>query len=223
MVQWFFDSVWAPYVDPVFGQAIRRPLRETRFYRGCLRLMYFDPGREENVQRAALLIVLCPVLWNVVSRWEYRTRFLSKRLFGGSPRPACYAFAAVVFCASLVRDHLFLVACQADEGLWDAVPAQVGLVLQFLGLSMVVASFWRLGIVGTYCGDYFGILLPRKVTAFPFSVMQHPMYDGATAAFLGTAIWYQSTNGFWLTLLVDLMYFVAKRIERYVHHRWLSA
>lgn len=34
---------------------------------------------------------------------------------------------------------------------------------------------WRLGVVGTYLGDYFGILMEERVTAFPFNVMDDPM------------------------------------------------
>jgi len=39
-----------------------------------------------------------------------------------------------------------------------------------------------------FVGDYFGMLLSAKVTRFPFSVMNNPMYWGATLNFLGTAL-----------------------------------
>ena len=40
----------------------------------------------------------------------------------------------------------------------------------------------------TFVGDYYGILLPAKVTAFPFNVLEHPMYIGAVLNYLGLAI-----------------------------------
>lgn len=38
-------------------------------------------------------------------------------------------------------------------------------------------------------GDYFGILMDERVTSFPFSVNDDPMYNGTVLIFLGTAIW----------------------------------
>ena len=37
-------------------------------------------------------------------------------------------------------------------------------------------------------GDHFGIYLDSKVTSFPFNVLEHPMYTGATLNFLGSAL-----------------------------------
>lgn len=39
-----------------------------------------------------------------------------------------------------------------------------------------------------FTGDYFGILKEEKVTSFPFSVMDNPMYWGSTACYLGWSI-----------------------------------
>jgi phosphatidylethanolamine N-methyltransferase len=36
-------------------------------------------------------------------------------------------------------------------------------------------------------GDYFGILKEARVTTFPFSVLDNPMYWGSTANYLGWA------------------------------------
>lgn len=39
-----------------------------------------------------------------------------------------------------------------------------------------------------FTGDYFGILMDKKVTAFPFNIMENPMYWGSTANYLGLAL-----------------------------------
>lgn len=36
----------------------------------------------------------------------------------------------------------------------------------------------------------FSILMDARVTGFPFNVLEHPMYDGASISFLGHAILY---------------------------------
>jgi phosphatidylethanolamine N-methyltransferase len=68
---------------------------------------------------------------------------------------------------------------------------------------LVVTSIYALGItgklphaprpgsadhVGTYLGDYFGILMSKRVTGFPFNLFSDPMYVGSTFAFLGGAL-----------------------------------
>lgn len=69
------------------------------------------------------------------------------------------------------------------------------LVVQLIGYSLiafgqifVLSSFFKLGITGTFLGDYCGILMKEPVTSFPFNVMEHPMYNGASLSFLGLAI-----------------------------------
>lgn len=41
-------------------------------------------------------------------------------------------------------------------------------------------------VIGTYLADYMGILQPAKVTGFPFSLLENPMYDGSTMCFVAT-------------------------------------
>jgi methylene-fatty-acyl-phospholipid synthase len=49
-----------------------------------------------------------------------------------------------------------------------------------------------LGIIGTFLGDYFGILMKEKVTGFPFNITNDPMYNGSSLLFLADAIAYIS-------------------------------
>ena len=72
---------------------------------------------------------------------------------------------------------------------------------------------YALGLTGTYLGDYFGILMPARVTSFPFNVTDAPMYYGSTMSFLGTAILYQRVAGLVLTGEVLAVYLVALSFE----------
>ena len=59
----------------------------------------------------------------------------------------------------------------------------------YTGNILVISSMWKLGIAGTYLGDHFGILMDAKLTGFPFSITDHPMYVGSTLSFFGYALW----------------------------------
>jgi phosphatidylethanolamine N-methyltransferase len=72
---------------------------------------------------------------------------------------------------------------------------------------------WALGVTGTYLGDYFGILMDHRVTSFPFSVTDAPMYHGSMLSFLGTALWFGKPAGLLLTAWVAVMYQIALRYE----------
>ena len=72
---------------------------------------------------------------------------------------------------------------------------------------------WALGVTGTYLGDYFGILMDKMVTGFPFNVTSAPMYYGSTMSFLGTAILFGKPAGILLTVEVLVVYLLALRFE----------
>jgi phosphatidylethanolamine/phosphatidyl-N-methylethanolamine N-methyltransferase len=96
----------------------------------------------------------------------------------------------------------------------------VGYALLVVGTTLVVASTYRLGITGTYLGDYFGILMDAPVTTWPFSWLSSPMYVGSTCSFLGWALVKGTLAGAALTGLVAIMYVVALRFEELVKHRF---
>lgn len=77
----------------------------------------------------------------------------------------------------------------------------------------MVSSTYALGIVGTYLGDYFGILMEEPVTGFPFSLTGAPMYYGSAMSFLGTALLYGKPAGVVLSLEVLAVYMLALRFE----------
>ena len=84
------------------------------------------------------------------------------------------------------------------------------------GNTLVLTSYYRLGLTGTFLGDYFGILMDEPVTGFPFNVTGAPMYWGSTMSFLGSAILYGRPAGTLLTLLVFTVYWVALQYEESV-------
>jgi methylene-fatty-acyl-phospholipid synthase len=81
------------------------------------------------------------------------------------------------------------------------------------GNILVLSSTWALGITGTFLGDYFGILMDKMVTGFPFNIVGSPMYTGSTMSFLGTALLFGKPAGILMTLWVHVVYQVALSFE----------
>ncbi|XP_066520515.1 phosphatidylethanolamine N-methyltransferase isoform X4 [Hoplias malabaricus] len=138
---------------------------------------------------AVIAIIFNPFFWNVVARWEHRTRGLT-RLFG-SPYLACYCLGILILLLNVYRSHSITVAMKGQSRMElmdrEAVFC-TGVVLLAVGSLFVISSFFALGFTGTFLGDYFGILMEEKVTGFPFSVLDNPMYWGSTANYLGLAL-----------------------------------
>jgi phosphatidylethanolamine N-methyltransferase len=146
---------------------------------------------------------------------EYHNRILTK-LFGGNSRYGCYFLAFLIFSLGLIRDHLYHDALSSQPSLDILTTPTVkytAIGLFAVGNVLVLTSMWALGLTGTYLGDYFGILMEKRVTGFPFSVTDAPMYHGSTLSFLGTALWYGKPAGIALTAWVWVMYWIALRFE----------
>uniref|UniRef100_A0A7N4P9F9 Phosphatidylethanolamine N-methyltransferase n=3 Tax=Sarcophilus harrisii TaxID=9305 RepID=A0A7N4P9F9_SARHA len=159
---------------------------------------------------AVLCIIFNPLFWNVVARWEHKTRKLSRAF--GSPYVACYCLGTTVLLLNFLRSHCFTQAMlrQPKMERLDCLEAYyVGLVILGIGIIFVLSSFHALGFIGTYLGDYFGILKEARVTKFPFNVLDNPMYWGSTANYLGWSIMNASPTGLMLTIIVALTYTVA--------------
>ncbi|KAJ8246496.1 hypothetical protein GJAV_G00268480 [Gymnothorax javanicus] len=163
---------------------------------------------------AVAAIIFNPFFWNVVARWEHRTRGLT-RLFG-SPYVACYTLGLLIILLNVYRSHSITVAMKA-QGRWEvldcALVFYVGTTLLACGSALVLSSFLALGFTGTFLGDYFGILMDQKVTGFPFSVMDNPMYWGSTANYLGIALMNASPVGIILCAVIAASYRVAIMFE----------
>jgi phosphatidylethanolamine N-methyltransferase len=165
------------------------------------------------LQKAAIIIILAPVIWNILARIEYHTHLLTK-LALGNKYLGCYLLAAYIFLFSVYRDLMFSKALdsQPKAPFLDKISV-VGYALVIVGSVFVLSSMWALGITGTYLGDYFGILMDAPVTGFPFNVLKDPMYDGASMIFLGKALLERSVAGILLSALVFVVYKVALLFE----------
>ncbi|CDF35604.1 Phosphatidylethanolamine N-methyltransferase [Chondrus crispus] len=164
--------------------------------------------------QAGLVILLQPIIWNVLARLEHYTRILSKAF--GSPVRGTYALGLWIFAGGIYRDLMFVEAMdrQRKVGWLAGVEYQVaGLVGMAVGLVLVLSSAYQLGVVGTYLGDYFGILMEKRVTGFPFNMFSDPMYDGSTLLFMGRAIVARSPAGIVLSGWVYVVYRLACMFE----------
>lgn len=99
------------------------------------------------------------------------------------------------------------------EPLHNPLVKVAAVALFVAGQTFVLTSMWALGLVGTYLGDYCGILMKERVTCFPFNVLEDPMYVGSAMAFLGIALWYESPAGILLSAFVWLVYSIALKYE----------
>ncbi|XP_050408021.1 phosphatidylethanolamine N-methyltransferase isoform X2 [Patella vulgata] len=176
--------------------------------------MYETDFKDAYFWMAAANIVFNPLFWNIVARWEYRTKGFSKAI--GSSRVACIMLAVTIVLLGILRDWLFGKAVQAQPR-WlpfqDSRILLAGYAIISIGCVLVISSFLSLGIFGTFLGDYFGILMKERVTGFPFNIVDNPMYLGATLNFLGYAVTEASLVGFLLTFLVGVVYKIAILFE----------
>ncbi|XBW35788.1 hypothetical protein QEN19_001360 [Hanseniaspora menglaensis] len=168
------------------------------------------------------LIVLNPTTWNVIARLDHKYRVFSKKIFN-SKYKACYSLAILIFTLGIFRDHAFLKGCVLEQpsvfeylskdSLWIPLLKVAGGLFFAAGQILNLGSMYKLGIDGTYLGDYFGILKDEKLSGFPFNVVEHPMYIGSSLSFLGTAIYYGSPFGVAVSGFVRLVYQIAEQFE----------
>ncbi|XP_067329755.1 phosphatidylethanolamine N-methyltransferase isoform X3 [Anolis sagrei] len=152
--------------------------------------------------------------YSKMARWEHRTRSLT-RLFR-SPYVACYCLGATILLLNFLRSHCFTEAMKSQpklEVLDCLLGYYVGVAFAAVGSLFVISSFLALGFFGTFLGDYFGILMEAKVTGFPFSVLDNPMYWGSTIVYLGWSLMHASPAGLVLTAVVAFCYAIALLYE----------
>lgn len=170
--------------------------------------------KQRSLSIAVWFIIFNPTFWNIVARLEYHTHFLSK--FTGSARSGCYTLASAIFFLGLGRDVYFKRALSDQPTsplLDDEILASFGQLLVLIGQVFVGTSMWKLGIAGTYLGDYFGILMDDIVTDFPFNISNNPMYQGSTLTFIGYSLTEGKAAGLLLSLMVHSMYSFALKFE----------
>jgi phosphatidylethanolamine N-methyltransferase len=163
----------------------------------------------------AFMIIICPITWNLVARYEFHTKFFSKLV--GDNRLAADIFAHVLIEMGIFRNYIYkrLVkdSPSFDVGDYELVFFIMAALCFAVGVTLVIMALYRLGIHGIYYADYFGVLMKEKVTDFPYNVTDNPLYQGSTLLFLSGAFYYHSVTGFALTLLAHLMYKLAAVLE----------
>lgn len=164
---------------------------------------------------AIVCAAINPIYWNAVARLEYRTHFWS-RLFCGT-KCGIWILAVSIVALNAIRTTAFHRAMEIGPksellGAYPAVKA-LGLALICLGALFVCSSFWKLGFYGTFLGDYFGMLMNERVTGFPFSLLDHPMYMGSVLMYVGQSCLSASSSGLLLSLWIYLTYKAAIFVE----------
>ncbi|XP_061764862.1 phosphatidylethanolamine N-methyltransferase isoform X2 [Nerophis ophidion] len=153
---------------------------------------------DSNFHIAVIAIIFNPLFWNVLPSTPLR------------------------HCASTPgRGHtpptISMTVVMKTRARWELLDRPevfyFGVFFIVLGSLLVVSSFLALGFTGTFLGDYFGILMDDKVTGFPFSFIDNPMYWGSTSNYLGLALVGASPVGLLLTAIVALVYKIAIGFE----------
>ncbi|KFO27655.1 Phosphatidylethanolamine N-methyltransferase [Fukomys damarensis] len=195
-------------------------------------LHYVDP-LDSSFGAAVLTIAFNPFFWNVVSALAPNTADKGYSVGSGSlalgmqEATNIYLFLLPLSPTSHIRSryyhgHQMSVSDNFSTGFTQAMLSQpkmegldnpttycLGIALLSVGTMFVLSSFFALGFTGTFLGDYFGILKEARVTTFPFSIADNPMYWGSTANYLGWALMHASPTGLLLTVVVALVYVVA--------------
>lgn len=178
---------------------------------------------DSQLHLTCCVIVLCPLIWNILARLCYR--LIPEKTPKYLRYIACYLMMLWVFSFSSYRDYLIrqTIADQPHvmflEDYTDYVTF-LAMILFFLGQIFVLSSFYKLGLTGTFLGDYCGILMEAPVRTFPFNVLANPMYIGSTLSFFAIALFYHSPVGMLLTLEVYLVYRIALLFEE-PYTRWI--
>eukprot|EP01029_Cantina_marsupialis_P029757 TRINITY_DN782145_c0_g1_i1.p1 TRINITY_DN782145_c0_g1~~TRINITY_DN782145_c0_g1_i1.p1 ORF type:complete len:201 (-),score=43.61 TRINITY_DN782145_c0_g1_i1:264-815(-) len=156
--------------------------------------------------------ILAPLLFFLAL--EYRNGLI--KLTKGNKKAACYLFGSVQVLVTYWRYLCGKSIFDSDAGSFD-----VGTFIQVAAWAMIlfgqllnVMVYYRIGILGVYYGNAFGIELPW-VTKFPFGTIPNPQYTGVTLTTLGTALLEGSANGLIYTLATIVSYYAVIKIENY--------
>ncbi len=169
------------------------------------------------------IIIACPFIWNILARLCHI--FLSKNTPKYQRYIACYLLMIWIFSFSSYRDYLIRQTIQNQPKLeisedYSNLLELISIAIFILGQIFVLSSFYKLGITGTFLGDYCGILMDAPVTTFPFNVLNNPMYVGSTLSFVALALYYVSPVGILLAIEVYIVYQIALLFEE-PYTKWI--
>lgn len=163
-----------------------------------------------------LMIIICPVTWNLVARFEFHTKYLSNLV--GDNRLAADIFAHILIEMGIFRNYFYSRTIRHQSHMIEDPDTQlllfvIGWIIAGIGFIFVASSSYRLGIHGIYYSDYFGLLLKERITAFPYNILEDPMYVGSVLIFFGMAMRYSSPSGILMTFIAWIMYKFASYLE----------
>lgn len=142
-----------------------------------------------SLSLALIATILPPLTWNIIGPFEYYTRAVTRTV--QKPIVGVYLSAIIIATLSVYRSALFVVAMHDQPTLKELDTPLVnaaGGMLFVMGVIFFVGAYFQLGISGTYLGDYFGIFREERITAFPFNILNNPMYDGSSMFHFAEAI-----------------------------------
>lgn len=175
---------------------------------------------DSHLYYTCLIIILCPFIWNILARLCHK--FLPKNTSKSIRYIICYLLMIWIFSFSSYRDYLIrkTIQSQPQLNLPNDLIQWISIGIFFLGQLFVLSSFYKLGITGTFLGDYCGILMDAPVTSFPFNILNNPMYIGSTLSFFALALYYTSPVGILLTIVVYFVYQIALLFEE-PYTKWI--
>ncbi|UJR21475.1 hypothetical protein I4U23_024559 [Adineta vaga] len=180
---------------------------------------------DSHLHYTCCIIIFCPLIWNILARLLHK--FLPKTTPKYVRYLTCYLLTIWIFSFSSYRDYLIRKTIQNQPKL--IIPNEyfpliqiISIGLFLLGQLFVLSSFYKLGITGTFLGDYCGILMDAPVTSFPFNVLNNPMYVGSTLSFIAMTLYYLSPVGILLTLEIYIVYQIALLFEE-PYTKWIYA
>ncbi|CAF0722767.1 unnamed protein product [Adineta ricciae] len=178
---------------------------------------------DSQLHFTCVIIILCPLIWNILARLCHK--LLPKYTPKSVRYLTCYLLTIWIFSFSSYRDYLIRKTIQHQPKInvpneYSALVEIFAIGIFLLGQLFVLSSFYKLGITGTFLGDYCGILMDAPVTSFPFNVLNNPMYIGSTLSFLAMALYYSSPVGILLTIEVYIVYQIALQFEE-PYTKWI--
>jgi len=178
---------------------------------------------DPHLYYTCIIIILCPLIWNIIARLCHI--FIPKNTSKSKRYIICYLLMIWIFSFSSYRDYLIRKIIQDQPKLiiseeYTKIIGLISIGLFILGQIFVLSSFYKLGITGTFLGDYCGILMDAPVTTFPFNILNNPMYIGSTLSFLALALYYISPVGILLTIEIYIVYQIALLFEE-SYTKWI--
>lgn len=178
---------------------------------------------DPHLHYSCIIIILCPLIWNIVARLCHI--FIPKNTSKSKRYIICYLLMIWIFSFSSYRDYLIRKTIQDQPKLiiseeYTKLIRLISIGLFILGQIFVLSSFYKLGITGTFLGDYCGILMDAPVTTFPFNILNNPMYIGSTLSFLALTLYYISPVGILLTIEIYIVYQIALLFEE-SYTKWI--